>query len=115
MVIDPERDFAEMVAEYLMLKANYHVVVADEAMEIGFVGGRLVPEVVLYDPDTPGVPAAKLAAHLREQREDTKLFLLTGYVDSRIEAMADKLGAEGVLQKPLKLDELLTLLTSLQF
>jgi excisionase family DNA binding protein len=106
LIIDREQDFGEMVAEYLQLKGAFDVAHAGSAIEAGFYAGSLRPEVLIYDEDTTSIEIGRLVRLL----PDTRVVVLTSMRSSNTEALKAEVGADHVVEKPVKLDQLLAII-----
>ncbi len=109
LVVDRERDFGEMVGEYLQLKGGYEVRIASHALEAGFFLGSFRPHLVILDlqlDDVSGQDLGRLALdHIDGQ--SVRMLGSTTFLDDLPEERFDALGLNGVVEKPVKLDELL--------
>jgi excisionase family DNA binding protein len=108
LIIDREQDFGEMVAEYLELKGAFDVAHAGSAIEAGFHAGSLRPEVLIYDEDATSIEIGRLVRLL----PGTRVVVVTSMRSSNTEALKAELGADHVVEKPVKLDQLLTIIRS---
>ena len=107
LIIDREKDFGEMVEEYLQLKGDFDVAVAGSAVEAGFYAGSLRPEVLIYDEEAnQHIAFARLVRLL----PDTRVVVVTSMRTSNTEALKAEVGADHVVEKPVKLDQLLTII-----
>jgi len=106
LIIDREPDFADMVAEYLQIKGVFSVGHAGSALEAGFHAGRTEPEVILCDVDTVGVEITAL----RQLVPQARFILLTSIWKPELEPLEADLRAAAVVEKPVKLDELLSII-----
>ena len=103
LIIDRERDFAEMVAEYLQINGAFDVAHTGGAIEAGFYAGVLRPEVLVYDEDATSIELRSLLRLLPE----VHVILMTSMRTRATEALQAEIGANHVVEKPVKLDELL--------
>lgn len=106
LVIDREPDFSEMVAEYLQLNGLFRVGYACSAIEAGFQAGHMKPDAILYDVDAVGIDIHAIRRMVPEGR----ILLVTSIWRPEIETMRAELEAVAVVEKPVKLDQLLTVI-----
>ena len=106
LIIDRDQDFGEMVAEYLLLKGAFDVAHAASAIEAGFHAGSLRPEVLIYDEDATSIELGRLVRLL----PDTRVVVVTSMRSSNTEALKAEVSADHVVEKPVKLDQLLEII-----
>ena len=109
LVIDNETDFAEMIVEFLNLQDGVYAQSSIEPIDVGYQLASLCPDVVLCSVDVPGVPPRAIVQRLTHC--DGRLYILTTLKTTHDESMAADLGLEGVVEKSIKLEELLKLIT----
>ena len=104
LVVDDNRDAAEMLAEGLRLQ-GHEVRVAYDGPEALRVAGELDPEVALLDIGLPVMNGYELARHLRA-RGGTRCHLvaMTGYGQESDRARARQHGFDAHVVKPVDLD-----------
>ena len=117
LVVDDEKDFSDMVREYLTLKGEIEVEVAESGFEAGFTVARFKPDLILMDIMMPGMDGFEVHKMLRDD-PDTRHIPVVACTAYRDDQMAEKISAaefDGFVEKPLKLDSLLDLVrTKLQ-
>ncbi len=112
LVVDDERDFAELVREYLELKAGYTIEMAHSGFHAGFAVARFRPDLILMDlmmPDMDGFQVLELLRNDDETRH-IPVIACTAYRDPEIEARIQRSDFDGFIEKPLKLDDLVALI-----
>lgn len=111
LIVDDEKDFSDMVCEYLTLKGDLEVEVADSGFQAGFTVARFKPDLILMDIMMPGMDGFEVHRMLRADPDTRHIPVIacTAYRDEDIDARikADKF--DGFVEKPLKLDALLVL------
>jgi len=109
LVIDHERDFGEMVGEYLQLKGAFQVKIASHAFEAGFYLGSFRPHLVLLDLELNEMSGLDLAQLVAEHGEGQPVRILgsTTFLDTVPRERLEAAGFSEVIAKPIKLDELL--------
>lgn len=117
LVVDDEKDFSEMVREYLTVKGEVEVEVAESGFEAGFTVARFKPDIILMDIMMPGMDGFEVFRMLQDD-PDTRHIPVVACTAYRDEGMAEKITDaqfDGFVEKPLKLDSLLELVrTKLQ-
>jgi len=109
LVVDRERDFGEMVGEYLQIKGSYEVRIAAQSLEAGFFLGHFQPHLVLLDLDLNEVAGQDVCRLVEEHLKGQPVRVLgsTTFLDHLPKERIEGLGLDGVVEKPVKLDELL--------
>lgn len=110
LVVDGERDFGEMVGEYLQLRGGYEVRTAEDPLDVGFFLGRFRPHLVLLDLELGQVACGDVLRLSRTHLEGGAVRILgtATFLDSLPVDRLKRLGLDSVLEKPVKLDELLS-------
>lgn len=113
LVVDDEQDFSDMVRDYLSIKGQFDVEVADSGFAAGYTVARFKPDLILMDIMMPDMDGFEVLRMLRAGRDTNHIPILacTAYRDVQIERRISEEDFDGYIQKPLKLDELLTLVT----
>jgi excisionase family DNA binding protein len=109
LIVDDERDFAQTVGDYLALKGDFEVEIADSGFTAGLTLARFRPGVVLMDilmPDMDGFEVLRMLRRDPEMRS-IPVIACTAYRDASVEERARVEGFDGYLEKPLKFDRLL--------
>jgi len=108
LVVDSERDFGDMLRDYLELEGGYRVMVADGPFEAGYHLGRFRPHLLLVDT---GIPGLDLLAALRiVKREDPgadlRVVACTAMPDPLVDQRVESGEIHAVVHKPIKLEDL---------
>lgn len=113
LVVDDEATFSEMVREYLDVKGDFDVEVADSGFAAGLTVARFRPDVILMDIMMPGMDGFEVLHMLRSDADmgGVPVVACTAYKDPQVEARIAQEGFDAFVQKPVKLDELVALLT----
>jgi excisionase family DNA binding protein len=115
LVVDGERDFGDMVGEYLQLKGGFEVQSSAETLDAGFQLGRFSPHLVVLDLDMEqisGIDIARLVGS-EADRKTVRVLGTATFVDSYKSERLSEFGLDAVVAKPVKLDELLAQIQSL--
>lgn len=110
LIVDDEPDFCAMVKDYLQLRGGFEVEVANSGFAAGLTVARFRPAVILMDiliPDMDGFEVVKMLRQDPEMR-GVPVIACTAHRDPPIEERVRREGFNGFLQKPVKLDTLLT-------
>ncbi len=112
LIVDDERDFSDMVRDYLCFKGDYDVEVADSGFAAGYTVARFKPDLILMDIMMPDMDGFEVLRMLRAGRDTHHIPIVacTAYRDISVEQRIQDEDFDGFIQKPLKLDELLPLI-----
>ncbi len=116
LVVDDEEDFCEMVREYLAIKGGFQVEVATSGFAAGLTVARFMPHIILMDIMMPDMDGFEVLHKLRsdESTRAIPVIACTAFRDPLIEKRIHAENFDGFVQKPLKLDVLLEVITSLK-
>ena len=114
LIVDDERDFSEMLRDYLRIK-GFEVEVAHTGFHAGLELGRFKPDLVILDlhmPDTDGFEVLRV---LRQDAdtEDIRVLACTAFRDPDLDARVARERFDGFVEKPLKMSSLLVLVRKL--
>lgn len=111
LIVDDERDFSDMVRDYLGMKGKFDVEVADSGFAAGYTVARFKPDIILMDIMMPDMDGFEVIRMLRAGRDTRHIPIVacTAYRDPEVERRIREESFNGFIQKPLKLDELLVL------
>jgi excisionase family DNA binding protein len=114
LIVDDERDFGVTVREYLVVRGGFEVEVAESGFAAGLTIARFQPHVVLMDIMMPDMDGFEVLRMLRADPATRHIPVIacTAYRDPLIESRIAEEAFDGFVQKPLKLDALVELLTS---
>ncbi len=106
LLIDEERDFSEMLAEFLQLKSQVAVRICDGPFSVGLELGRFVPDIALVNLSMASLDPLRLARLVSEDPELRSLTLLgvLPFSDPDLVARALAVGYAEILGTPLSLD-----------
>ncbi len=111
LVVDDERDFADLVRDYLKHKGNYEVEVADSGFQAGFTVARFRPDLILVDLMMPDMDGFEVHRTLRDDPETSHIPVVacTAYRDQEVDRRLREEPFDGFIEKPLQLESLLSL------
>ncbi|MEQ1500625.1 MAG: response regulator [Myxococcota bacterium] len=112
LIVDDEQDFAVTVREYLTVKGEFDVEIADSGFQAGFATARFRPDLILMDlmmPDMDGFAAHRMIRADPDTRH-VPVVACTAYRDPEIDRRIRDERFDGLIEKPLKLDTLLDLI-----
>ncbi|MCA9491912.1 MAG: response regulator [Myxococcales bacterium] len=112
LVVDDERDFSDLVREYLRMKGDLEVEVADSGFQAGFTVARFKPDLILMDLMMPDMDGFEVHRTLREDPETRHIPVVacTAYRDQEVDRRLRDEPFDGFIEKPLQLDALLALI-----
>ena len=109
LVVDPDLDFSEMVAEYISLQAGLVAKSASDLVDVGFQLGRFQPDVVLCSMEMPSF--ASILPHVNHLK--ARLVVLTNARDRPTSTLREDLKCSAVVEKPVVLEGLVELIHDL--
>ena len=109
LIVDDEQDFALTLAERLELRGFIPGVVFDGASALERVRGGEHFDLVLLDVMLPGMSGLMVLRGMHEMRPGLPVVLLTGNTSSQDGLEGMRQGARACINKPVDLQELLSL------
>jgi len=112
MVVDDNRDAADLIAEFLQMCGHETLPVYGGAEAIHAADG-FVPDVVLLDLGMPDVDGFDVISAMRQKPQlmQTRMIALTAWGDAKTRARTASTGFDLHLVKPASLDEILNALS----
>ena len=112
LIVDDEADFSDMVREYLKVRGELDVEVADSGFQAGFTVAKFKPDLILMDLMMPHMDGFEVHRTLQEDPETQHVPVIacTAYRDPEIDRRIREERFDGFIEKPLKLDTLLDLI-----
>ncbi len=116
LVVDDNKKFLAMLSEYLN-DNGFVVEISDNGNEALKKFADFIPDIVITDIVMPDIDGIELLLQLRKTNPDVKVIVMSGGNRGHADAylhMADKLGANAILNKPFELEELMQAIKNLQ-
>lgn len=113
LIVDSDRDFSQMLREYLAARGEFEVVVASSGFWAGVAIASARPDLVLLDPRMPDIDPVELRKALGDSQERTAIIAIAGHRDPENERRLLEQPFDRILEKPLKLDVLLDIVRAL--
>jgi two-component system, OmpR family, response regulator len=116
LIVDDDKEFNEMLRQ--VLDKLYPEARISQALD-GFDAGRAIPETLLdlvfLDINLPGVDGFRLCKHIKDDESLTRplVVMITGEADPDMETRAGEVGADAFLVKPIDLEALPGLISTL--
>jgi len=112
LMIDDEKLNSYVVAEYLKADGYRDLIHTTDPMNALSLAARVRPDVILLDIEMPRLNGLELLRRVRADHSlaETHVIVLSATDDEEIRSQAFELNAAAFLQKPIRKEELLTLL-----
>lgn len=114
LVADDSR-FQVVLLTQALRERGFEVVAAQDAMQAGMVALRTAPDVIVLDINMPGGSGIEVLKRLRRstKTKNIPVVVVSGSNDSDVRQVAIELGVVDFLPKPVDLDQLCKVLSSL--
>jgi CheY-like chemotaxis protein len=114
LVADDSRFQVTLLTRALQEK-GFEVVAAQDALQAGIVALRTAPDAIVLDINMPGGSGIEVLKRLRHSTKTRSIpvVVVSGSGDSDVRQVAMELGATDFLPKPVDLDQLFKVLSSL--
>jgi two-component system, OmpR family, response regulator len=115
LVIDDDKTFNTLVASCIREKfPDFDIIQAYDGFEAGVQLSSKHPRCIILDLDLPGIDGFELCRKINENKEYGKpaVIVVTGLQDEEDEKKIENLGIVKFFRKPLKFDELVTVVDS---
>jgi len=109
LVVDDEKAICEILEEFLSL-FGHSVTSANSGADAIEVVHRARPDVVFLDIRMPGMSGLDVLKEIKALDSSVRVIMISAFGDEETESMARELGADGYIQKPVDLPDLLVLL-----
>jgi DNA-binding NtrC family response regulator len=109
LIVDDNKSYLDLLSGFL-IHSGYEVVLSNNGKEAQKQFSESKPDIVVTDIIMPGVDGIELLLGLRKINPQVRVIVMSGgnkgHADTYLD-MAEKLGANVILNKPFKLSELL--------
>jgi DNA-binding response OmpR family regulator len=109
LIVDDEGELVSALVERLNLRGFEAAGVTTGVEALSYLADTPV-DVVVLDVKMPGLGGLEVIRRIKEQRANLEVILLTGHGSAQDADRGMELGAYDYLMKPVKIDELVTLL-----
>jgi DNA-binding response OmpR family regulator len=109
LIVDDDEPTRELITSYLA-ESGYCVRAAENVARAVELMNELRPDVVLTDLWMPGLSGVELVAHVRVLHKTLPVIMLSGNATDADQERALRAGASLMLQKPVRLEQLMTLI-----
>lgn len=106
LVVDDERDLAEMIKSAVEMQYNSTVLLAYNGHEGLSILEADPPDLVISDITMPDMDGLDMIRGLRKKRKDMPVIIITAYDHIENTVAAIRLGAMDFIRKPFKIEEL---------
>ncbi len=111
LVVDDEKAICEILQEFLSL-FGHTVSSANSGKEALARMEEALPEVVFLDIRMPGMSGLEVLKEIKARSPTTKVIMISAFGDEETDEKARRCGADGYMQKPVDLPQLLLLLNN---
>ena len=105
LIVDDEAGIVDEVKAYFE-EEGFRVEAADSGKEGLRILKRMRPDLLILDIKLPDLNGLELLKAVKESFPQTKVIVITGYVDQNLIDAAERLGRDCFLQKPFDLPRL---------
>ena len=105
LIVDDETGIVEEVKAYFE-EVGYRVETADSGKDGLRILRRMKPDLVILDIKLPDMNGLEILRASKESMPQTKVIVMTGYVDQNLIDEAERLGRDAFLPKPFDLAHL---------
>jgi excisionase family DNA binding protein len=108
LVVDDDPTLLDTLWEALSWDGRYKVEVAQDGYEGLIKVGSFAPHLLVLDIRMPGLNGFQVCRRVKADpaTRHTRILAITGHVNAETRAQIFEAGADGFLQKPIKLDDL---------
>ncbi|MBP6343623.1 MAG: response regulator [Candidatus Omnitrophica bacterium] len=115
LIVDDDKSMVKVIKNFFIKEKIYDLEVAYDGFEAGEKFVSFKPDLIILDIRMPGLDGYKVCSRIRSNPENKKvrIFFISGTMDPETVDRITKLGADGYLLKPFKINELKTKVTAL--
>ena len=108
LIVSPESDFAELLADYLVIKGDYVVRQAGTPMVAGILVGKCHPRVLIWDEAMSGLDLTGIEDVYGDVPDlKPRIVLTADFLTVEHQAVLNSGRVFAVLQKPVTMDDLM--------
>lgn len=107
LLVDDEENFATLLSGLLRMD-GYEVTVAHDGAEALEKLGLSTPDVIISDVVMPRMDGFEMFQRVKSDQKTASIpfLFITGYQDNQMLEKARKIGAFGILQKPIDIEQI---------
>jgi DNA-binding response OmpR family regulator len=107
MLVDDEEEFVSTLSGRMKKRGFSSSVAFTGEQALQFVDDQ-VPDVMVLDLKMPGIDGMEVLKRVKKAYPEVEVIILTGHGSEKNRKEALSMGAFGYLQKPVRIDELIT-------
>ena len=114
LVVDADESIG-LLLEMMLRRAHFHVITASTGSQAVELAQSVQPDVIVVDERVSEIPIADVCLHLKKdpRTRHIPIMLSTDVISQNLPAHARHIGADGVLGKPFRGDDVLVALKEL--
>jgi len=107
LLVEDEVNFAQLLSNMLIID-GYEVTIANDGLAALLTLETYTPDVIISDVVMPNVDGFEMFKQVKASPKTSSIpfLFITGYQDSQMLERARKIGAFGILQKPIDLEQI---------
>ena len=111
LLIDDDADFRTFVTEALDVYSGYELREAEDGMQGALLVGTWTPNLVIVDLRMPNMNGVEFCRLLKgdDTMGDVKIIVASAYLSPEVRSEVEKLGVNGILEKPVRLEALVAM------
>ncbi len=113
LLIEDDPNFREFVRDALECFENYELNEAEDGMQGVFLAGSWKPDIIILDIRMPNMNGLEFLKYLRSIDKKTKVIIASAHIEKEVKKAAKEYGVDGLLEKPIRLKKLISLLEKL--
>lgn len=115
LLIDDDEGFREFVKDTLMDFSGYEFKTASDGMQGALLSGSWGPDLIILDIRMPNMDGVEFLRLLRadQKTSEVRVIVASAYLSPEVKEEIEKLGADVILEKPVRLARILTSIQSL--
>ncbi len=113
LLIEDDPNFREFVRDALECFENYELNEAKDGMQGVFLAGSWKPDIIILDIRMPNMNGLEFLKYLRGIDKKTKVIIASAHIEKEVKKAAKEYDVEGILEKPIRLQKLVSMLEKL--